>query len=273
MINFLKVCCFLATFVFCFSPSSAFSMEIDYEEMPVQPPSNLKTPSIKHQYLNVPKKNDYEGFPEENYEEMPELSSSKLQITSLQRPDVKVNPYARPPSSEPYDRVSSSEINQNSNKNYEEMPENQSKTLNQKDVDAFNKYLEDAQKNDLNAQKHVADAYFVGQGVIQNYSKALEWFLKCAQKNDPWAQKNIGFMYENGRGVKKDEKEAVKLYQLAADQGDPSAQFNLGVMYANGRGVKKDEKEALKWYQKAADQGHVNAQKAVEKLKKKLKMI
>ena len=38
-------------------------------------------------------------------------------------------------------------------------------------------------------------------------------------------------MYEEGNGVPQDYAKAVKWYRLAADQGYADAQYNLGVMY------------------------------------------
>lgn len=61
-------------------------------------------------------------------------------------------------------------------------------------------------------------------------------------------------------------------YLENAKKLDVIAQFNVGLMYATGHGVKKDKAEAFKWYQMASDQGDIDAQKALKKLKKKLKM-
>ena len=67
-------------------------------------------------------------------------------------------------------------------------------------------------------------------------------------------------MYDNGQGVKQDYFKAVEWYQKAAEQGLAHAQYNLGVMYEEGRGVKQDYIKAVEWWQKAAEQGHSYAQ-------------
>ena len=44
----------------------------------------------------------------------------------------------------------------------------------------------------------------------------------------------LGICIERGEGVKQDYKKAVEWFQKAADQGYASAQYNLGLRYANG---------------------------------------
>jgi len=73
-------------------------------------------------------------------------------------------------------------------------------------------------------------------------------------------QYNLGWMYDNGEGVPQDYEKAVKWYRLAAEQGYSLAQLGLGVMYDNGKGVPQDYQEAVKWYRRAAEQGNAAAQ-------------
>ena len=67
-------------------------------------------------------------------------------------------------------------------------------------------------------------------------------------------------MYSNGQGVEQDYKKAVEWYRKAAEQGHADAQNNLGFMYYTGQGVEQDYKKAVEWYRKAAEQGHADAQ-------------
>ena len=62
-------------------------------------------------------------------------------------------------------------------------------------------------------------------------------------------------MYVNGQGVKQDYKKAILWYEKAANQGDVAAQSNLGNMYANGEGVRQDKKRGKEWFGKACDNG------------------
>jgi Transglycosylase SLT domain/Sel1 repeat len=61
--------------------------------------------------------------------------------------------------------------------------------------------------------------------------------------------------YENGEGVAQDYARALHLYCDAANLGDARAFLNLGWMYANGHGVARDSAIAVGWWQKASDAG------------------
>jgi soluble lytic murein transglycosylase-like protein len=58
--------------------------------------------------------------------------------------------------------------------------------------------------------------------------------------------------YEHGEGVPQDYRRALSLYCEAARRGDPQAFFNLGWMHLNGRGVTRDDGAAVFWF-RAAD--------------------
>ena len=60
-------------------------------------------------------------------------------------------------------------------------------------------------------------------------------------------------MYANGQGVKQDYFKAVEWYQKAADQGHAAAQYNLGIMYKNGLGVKQNYTKAKDYFGLACD--------------------
>ena len=62
--------------------------------------------------------------------------------------------------------------------------------------------------------------YFLGQGVKQDYFKAIEWFKKASSQKYTPAQKQLGYMYRYGIGVKKDYSKAKKYYGLACDNRD-----------------------------------------------------
>ena len=71
-------------------------------------------------------------------------------------------------------------------------------------------------------------------------------------------------MYKNGQGVSQDYGRAVELFRKAANQGNAIAQDNLGVMYQNGLGVLQDDGHAVQWFRRAANQGHAGAQRALD---------
>ncbi len=110
------------------------------------------------------------------------------------------------------------------------------------------------------AQNDLADCYWKGIGVKNDYGEALRLYRLAAEKGYARAQDNLGGCYCYGMGVEQDHKEAVRLFQLAADQGYAPAQNNLGKCYDRGDGVEKNPKEALRFYRLAAAQDHAPAQ-------------
>ncbi len=162
--------------------------------------------------------------------------------------------------------------------------------------DDFNSYLKAAEKGDAEAQFNLAQCYYNGDGVTQNYEEAVKWykesadqgyaeaqcrlgvcygngqgitrdvgkanelFRKAARQNNAWAQRCLGISYYYGKGVEQNYSVAVWWYRKAAEQGVAEAQNVLGVCYENGEGVNRDYKKAVEWYRKAAEQGLDEAQ-------------
>jgi hypothetical protein len=57
--------------------------------------------------------------------------------------------------------------------------------------------------------------YADGQGVAQDYVKALKWFRIGAERGDVWSQFNVGRFYMDGDGVQKNLKDAYFWIGLA----------------------------------------------------------
>ncbi len=60
--------------------------------------------------------------------------------------------------------------------------------------------------------------YYNGEGVPQDYAKALQWWHKAAEQGDAKAQHNLGLMYDYGLGVPQDYVQAHMWYNLAASR-------------------------------------------------------
>ena len=69
-------------------------------------------------------------------------------------------------------------------------------------------------------------------------------YQKAADQGHAVAQYILGLMYSEGEGVKQDYFKAVALFQKAADQGHVAAQYDLGFMYSEGKGVKQSNAKA-----------------------------
>ena len=126
----------------------------------------------------------------------------------------------------------------------------------QQDEILLNEQLEKANAGDPEAQFALACRYDSGDGVIQDFGKAYNWWLKAAEQGHIAAQFNVGSMYENGEGVPKNDIEAFKWYSLSADQGYAAAMNCVGVYLKEGKSVAQNHKEALKYFQAATQKGN-----------------
>ena len=77
-----------------------------------------------------------------------------------------------------------------------------------------------AAQNNPNAQFGIGLMYTKGQGVRQDYTKAMEWYLKAAAQNNPFAQIGIGMLYDNGWGIRQNRNTAKEWYGEACDNGN-----------------------------------------------------
>ena len=96
--------------------------------------------------------------------------------------------------------------------------------------------------------------------------QALTYFLQAAEKGSTEANYHIGDLYYNGNGVGKNFSTAKSYFEKAANQGMAEAQYMLGVMYRNGQGVTKDLGTARDWLQKAAANGSQKAETMLKQL-------
>jgi len=117
-----------------------------------------------------------------------------------------------------------------------------------------------AESGEADAEYNLGNAYFLGNGVQQDWVQAVKWYQKAADRGNADAEYSLGKVCAYGYGVQQDWVQAVKWYQKAAVQGNADAEYGLGNAFAYGNGVQKDPTQAVKWYQKAADQGDARAE-------------
>lgn len=124
-----------------------------------------------------------------------------------------------------------------------------------------------AERGDTRAQYTLGMAYSKGEGVRQDYRKAVELFAKAADKGHADARYELARHTFSGLGTEEDKVKAKLLFLSAADDGSADAQYHVGTMFARGRsGLKKNFYKAAQWYDKAAEQGHAEARAQLEKL-------
>ena len=120
--------------------------------------------------------------------------------------------------------------------------------------------MQNAELGVSEVQYKLGDCYYFGEGVEQDYAKAVRWYRKAAEQGNTTAQNILGWCYEIGRGVEQDLEEAVNWFRKAAIQGNAKAQYYLGLCYGAGDGVERDYSEAVKWFKKSAEQGNADGQ-------------
>lgn len=128
------------------------------------------------------------------------------------------------------------------------------------DATMYRIFREMAEKGHVNSQARLGSCYAFGQGVAQDWDKAIFWWRKAAEAGSAGAQFGLGICYAEGNGVAKDDTQAFRWFLKAAEQGDAAAQHKVGVHYGMGRGVKEDNRLAASWFLKSAEQGFALAQ-------------
>ena len=78
------------------------------------------------------------------------------------------------------------------------------------------RYRQDAEQGDAEAQYRLAELYRIGQGVGKDYAQAVKWYRRAAEQDHVEARYWLGRLYENGRGVEQDDSEAAEWYKKAA---------------------------------------------------------
>ena len=79
------------------------------------------------------------------------------------------------------------------------------------------------------------------------------------EANDVWAAIGLGRLYYYGNGVEQDYAKALEYFQLAENSNIDYVWLMLGHMFHIGLGVGKNLNAAKKYYLSAMEHGHVKA--------------
>lgn len=85
-------------------------------------------------------------------------------------------------------------------------------------------YVIDLGKGPAEAYSNLGVCYYYGNGVIQDYKKAVQYYQKAAAKNHPFGMYNLAVACEHGNGTPKDLEKAIYFYRIAASH-------NIGMAY------------------------------------------
>lgn len=116
-------------------------------------------------------------------------------------------------------------------------------------------YLQASGQGIADAYYNLGAMYFNGEGVPQDFDRALELFRQGAKRGSGRAAFEIGLMYYSGKGVAVDVQQELNWYRQAARLRIAAADYNLAIMYHNGEGVPVDDVRAYAWLLLAKDGG------------------
>lgn len=111
------------------------------------------------------------------------------------------------------------------------------------------------QYSDGRIQRMLGLAFYKGEGISQDFLKAVEHFTNAVEKNDPDSLYYLGRLNENGNGVQQDLSEAFHLYSESARLGSMLGKAYLGRAYHKGIGIEIDIPKAIENYQATAEAG------------------
>ncbi|KAI9658447.1 MAG: ERAD-associated protein [Trizodia sp. TS-e1964] len=94
-----------------------------------------------------------------------------------------------------------------------------------------------------------------GEGMTQNFDKAILWFRRGIENGDALSQNGLGLMYLHGHGVPKNAMRAATYFKSAADQDSATAQVNAGILFLD----QGDIRTATKYFELASRHGHIEA--------------
>ncbi len=117
---------------------------------------------------------------------------------------------------------------------------------------SFDHYQRAADSGNSGALAKVGSMYQKGEGVTQNYTKAVEAFNSSAQLNDAKGHNGLAYMHYYGRGVPQNYTAALESFEAAALAGNSDAMYNAGLMHKEGRGTTINSSAAEKHFQSAS---------------------
>ena len=119
------------------------------------------------------------------------------------------------------------------------------------------KWLEQAaQKGFVLAQHHLAYRFYS----LKSYKEAIKWLELASQNGYKTSMNLLGSMYHQGQGVPQDYKKAMKFFKAASSQKSiTDSKYTIASMYARGEGVSVNHKEAIRWHQLAVESGSLKS--------------
>ncbi|WP_299421847.1 SEL1-like repeat protein [uncultured Shimia sp.] len=117
-----------------------------------------------------------------------------------------------------------------------------------------------AQQGHVAAQNRWGQYLFTGYGGTADPATGLLWLKAAAQAGDPDHVFDYASALETAPEALGDMSQAAQMYARAAEKGHLEAMVSLGVLFQNGTGVPKDLARAKQFYELAVSENHPRAQ-------------
>ena len=146
----------------------------------------------------------------------------------------------------------------------------------EKNIEAAIEWYEKSAEGGENfAHIELGRIYEFGDGVEQDYMKAIEHYEKAAYTSPLFHEPlyRLALFYLNGYGYEQNYEYAAQMFEVLSNADDdivPEAKYQYGRCLENGIGVDKDLDQAMHWYELAAKEGVEEAKMACERLKKQM---
>jgi TPR repeat protein len=122
-------------------------------------------------------------------------------------------------------------------------------------------YTLSAEQGFAKALRNLGVCYQNGNGVTQDYAKAIHYYQLAAEQEDDHALNSLGICYQHGYGVEKDLIKMAEYYKKSAELGNAQAQYSIACCHVDGVGMDTKSPELVIEYMKlATDQGYAPAQ-------------
>lgn len=131
------------------------------------------------------------------------------------------------------------------------------------------KLREAANNGNIASQIDLANRYQKGEGVKQDFKKAVAYFKKAAKNGDIGAMVKYGVCLLEGEGVdnhnreeaEENYKKAAKYFEKTIERGqDENAMYYYSLQLLEGKGVEKDTEKAIYYLKNAADLHQADAE-------------
>lgn len=89
----------------------------------------------------------------------------------------------------------------------------------------------------------------------EKWEECVPLLQEAADQGRLWAAYQLGRCSELGNGLKQNYRKAIILYNKAAEAGDEEAAYYLGCCHLSGRGIEQDSEWAIEWFTRSARGG------------------